>query len=398
MRGESEFKNVVGMVHGESIPAAAPRPMPPAFSKSGGGPHALHRAAGADCKSALRGGECLMSSLKPPTLREWLASEGGAVPFRRFMEAALYDPAFGYYTRQIRTVGARGDFSTSATLSPRLARAIAAWVAEEAAGGGRHLIEIGPGSGVLHRALRQALGWRGRWHWHSHLVERSPVLRAEQQRALGWTGRRVAWHDSPSAALAAAGGEALIFSNEVVDAFPVTLFERQDGIWQEVWLELLPEGRLVETLHAAPGPGPALRAADFPDGQRVETHESWQDWLASWVPRWRRGAMLTIDYGDTADRLYHRRPQGTLRGYHRHRRLEGLEIYRSPGECDLTADVNFSDLMQAGTRLGLTQTRLMTQGEFLAAYSHGESAADSYLADEQGPGGAFRCLIQQLPH
>ena len=52
-----------------------------------------------------------------PTLRQWLASEGGAVPFRRFMEAALYDPNFGYYARQIRSVGAQGDFSTSATLS-----------------------------------------------------------------------------------------------------------------------------------------------------------------------------------------------------------------------------------------------------------------------------------------
>ena len=188
-----------------------------------------------------------------PTLRQWLASEGGAVPFRRFMEAALYDPEFGYYTRQIRTVGARGDFSTSATLSPRLARAIASWVAEEADGGCRHLIEIGPGSGVLHRALRQALGWRGRWHLRSHLVERSPVLRAEQQRELGGPGRRVAWHETPEEALAAAGEAALIFSNELVDAFPVTLFEHRDGVWQEVWLVLPGDGRLVGLRKAVPG-------------------------------------------------------------------------------------------------------------------------------------------------
>lgn len=39
-----------------------------------------------------------------------------AVRFDHFMEAALYDPGHGYYTSRIRTVGTRGDFSTTATL------------------------------------------------------------------------------------------------------------------------------------------------------------------------------------------------------------------------------------------------------------------------------------------
>ena len=129
------------------------------------------------------------------------------MPFRRFMDAALYDPDFGYYTRRIRTVGAQGDFSTSATLSPQLAGAIATWVESGVGQGLRHVIEIGPGSGVLHQAMRQALGWRGRWHWHSHLVERSPGLRARQQRTLGRLTRGVQWHQDPAAALA--GGPAL---------------------------------------------------------------------------------------------------------------------------------------------------------------------------------------------
>ena len=42
------------------------------------------------------------------------------------MARALFDPERGYYTRHIKTVGARGDFSTSATLSPALGHAIAA--------------------------------------------------------------------------------------------------------------------------------------------------------------------------------------------------------------------------------------------------------------------------------
>jgi SAM-dependent MidA family methyltransferase len=337
----------------------------------------------------------MSSSASFPSLRQWLAAEGGGVPFRRFMDAALYDPDFGYYTRRIRTVGARGDFSTSATLSPQLAGAIAAWVQSGVGQGLRHVIEIGPGSGVLHQAMRQALGWRGRWHWHSHLVERSPGLRARQQRTLGRLTRGVQWHQDPAAALAAAGGHALIFSNELVDAFPVTLLQRHGGQWQEVWLELQADGRLVESLRGLPAPATTLNPADFPEGQRVEVHDSYHEWLLTWLPQWRAGTMLTIDYGDTVDQLYHRRPQGTLRGYHQHQALAGLEIYRDPGHCDLTADVNFSDLIHWGEAAGVSTVSLETQAVFLSQYGQVRSGVDLRLQDPLGAGGAFRCLIQR---
>ncbi len=333
--------------------------------------------------------------LTPPSLRAWLAAEGGAVPFRRFMEAALYDPHFGYYTTQIRTVGAGGDFSTSATLSGRLARAIAAWVKEAAPPECTQVIEIGPGSGVLHAAFREALGWRGRWRWRSHLVERSPRLREEQRRCLGWQGGRVQWHTDPAAALAAAGGVAMIFSNELVDAFPVTLLEQAEGRWQEVWLEILPDGRLVETLRPVARVETTLRSEDFRAGQRVEGHGTWQDWLGEWRPHWRAGTLLTIDYGGLADQLYVRRPRGSLRGYLNHHLLQGMELYRAWGRCDLTADVNFSDLMAWGPQAGLETRELMTQADFLARYSKASSVVDARLGDAAGAGGAFRCLFQQ---
>jgi len=336
-----------------------------------------------------------MSSIHRPTLREWLALEGGAMPFRRFMGAALYDPGFGYYSTRIPTVGARGDFSTSATLSTLLARAIASWIEREAPADCRHLIEIGPGNGMLHRALRQALGWRSRWRWRSHLVERSSILRVEQRRTLGWLGRGVSWHYHPAAALQAAGGCAIIFSNELVDAFPATLLQLHEGTWQEVWLELTADGRVVETLRPPPDPGTGLVPDTFTAGQRVECHASYRDWFLTWRPHWRSGAMLTIDYGDTADRLYDRRPHGTLRGYHRHRSLEGLEIYRDPGHCDLTADVNFTDLMNWGMASGMQTISLQSQADFLAQYANSQCKADEWLQDPHGAGNAFQCLVQR---
>jgi SAM-dependent MidA family methyltransferase len=53
---------------------------------------------------------------------------GGTVPAERFMQEALYNPAFGYYSSRIRTVGRRGDFSTWATLDSSLSLGIATWI------------------------------------------------------------------------------------------------------------------------------------------------------------------------------------------------------------------------------------------------------------------------------
>jgi len=327
-------------------------------------------------------------------LRSFLESRGGAVPWRDWMEAALYDPKHGYYTRHIRTVGRRGDFSTSATLGEALARAIAVWIKEEwrRAGAKLPLIEIGPGDGSLHAAVRRALGWAGRAGLRSHLVERSPVLRSEQQRKL--RDRRIAWHPDMNTALRACDGMALIFSNELADAFPVTLLQRSEGVWREVWLALQENGGIAEELRPA-GPDKGDSSAcrmDWPGGQRVEVLDSWRDWLHSWRAQWRQGAMLTVDYGGSAAEIYHRRPAGTVRGYLHHQRLEAAEIYAVMGRSDLTADVNFTDLREWGEAAGLATAESVTQREFVTSRT---AVADS-LHGDGGAAEAFMCLVQRV--
>jgi SAM-dependent MidA family methyltransferase len=151
---------------------------------------------------------------------------GGSIPIDRFMEAALYHPDLGYYTKRIRTVGARGDFTTWPGLDSSLARAVAAWLRERPLG---HVIEAGAGTGRLAAQVLHHLGWARRWRTTYHIVEISPVLREEQRKTL--KGRRIVWHDSMADALRAAGGRANIFSNELPDAFPCRVFVRQAGSW-----------------------------------------------------------------------------------------------------------------------------------------------------------------------
>jgi SAM-dependent MidA family methyltransferase len=317
----------------------------------------------------------------------WESEE--ALRFDRFMDLALHHPERGYYARRIRGVGASGDFTTAPMISGLLAQGIAAWAAASLATSGcRDLIEIGPGEGTLAAAVLKALPWHHRWRTRLHLVETSRPLREKQQSQLG---TRAVWHDSLDAALQACAGKACLYSNELIDAFPVRRFRLEVCGIRELFL--------------TPGAVPAEQwrpAGELPDsvqfthphrpGQILEVHESVQHWLAHWMPHWRKGAMLTIDYGAETAGLYHRRPGGSLRGYHLQQRLVGHAVYQNPGRQDLTADVDFTDLSHWLHQLSAGKSTLASQRDFLLPFVRANHPADAALIDPDGAGSAFRVL------
>src|SRR5512140_1735109 len=77
---------------------------------------------------------------------------GGAIPFERFMELALYHSEFGYYRRGGR-IGPQGDFLTSPSISPMFGWAVAAWCHDQWRRMRRPspfaIIEPGAGQGML---------------------------------------------------------------------------------------------------------------------------------------------------------------------------------------------------------------------------------------------------------
>ncbi len=310
------------------------------------------------------------------------------IPFEQFMARALYDPRTGYYARQIRGVGRRGDFTTAPMLSNAPARAIAAWASKALAETKcRDLIEAGPGEGSLAAAVFKHLPWHQRLRTRLHLVETSEPLAARQRKLLG---NRAICHRSMTEALAACAGRAVIYSNELVDAFPVRRYQKTDLGWQEMAIHFTPERQPQESLlPPAPLPASSNFLASHPLGQCIEVHDSYRRYLAEWLPHWHAGRLLTIDYGSTTDQLYHRRPTGTLRAYLLQQRLEGLAIYANQGRQDLTAEVNFTDL-QDWSRPWVNHQHLTTFGKFLETYG----PIDPILTHANGPGDAFLALEQ----
>ena len=304
------------------------------------------------------------------------------LPFEKFMEAALFHQDFGYYTTQIREIGRHGDFSTSATLHTILGEAISSWLKSLPP---LPVIEIGAGNGTLAQTILK--------HHPApyHIVETSKPLQILQQQRLGHS---VKWHNTLPKALDAINGQAHLISNELVDAFPCQLLQYDSHQWQEVALEIRNDNLRETTLPFQPSPH-----LPFPpspkNGQRIEIHRTYQQWLQTWAPCWKQGHSLTIDYGDTLDLLYYRRPYGTLRAYLGQQRITGPAIYHHMGQQDLTADVNFTHLQLWAQQLGWHTDPLQTQRDFIQAHHPNlpDDPAARFLLHPEGAGEAFKAFI-----
>ncbi len=276
-------------------------------------------------------------------------------------------------------------------LGQQLARAwalaIGQWILQNKSSGRVNVIEIGAGNGALASAVIKAIGWWKKPRYQ--IVEVSARLRELQQKRLG---SKAVWHASVIEALEVCGGAPIIISNELVDAFPCRVFRKNGDGWRELALRIEKNGVREEWI-SSPLPTSTAFLESWPVGQRVEVHESFRLWLREWLPSWKLGKMLTIDYGDTCPALYRRRPNGTLRAFAHHQRLEGRDAYAGFGLRDLTADVNFSDLRQHSP---LSTTAFGTLTEFLS--TNGGFAKNDRLSQmlhsAGGAGDSFKFLVQ----
>src|SRR5262245_997164 len=149
-----------------------------------------------------------------------MATEG-PISFRDFMEAALYDPEDGYYSRGAR-IGEEGDFATSPSISPYFARTVARRFHLETEGfdGELDFVDAGAGSGEFLAELFAELTERD-----SGFAGRVRLTAIERGRG----GREaLAGLRLPDLRVLASAEELLprsvrgwIFSNELYDALPV---------------------------------------------------------------------------------------------------------------------------------------------------------------------------------
>jgi SAM-dependent MidA family methyltransferase len=297
-------------------------------------------------------------------------NEEGSVTFEMFMDMALYDPQYGYYTSAKERIGRSGDFYTSSHLHPVFGRMLGRQVEEfwEFMGRPRdfRVLEMGAGAGYVCKDMLDYLKHREIFKVLSYaIIERSPAMRRAQEDLLLEFKDKVRW----SCSLGEIGKvRGCLLSNELLDAFPVHLVAMEDAL-KEIYVTVV-DGRLKEV--SGPLSSPVLSEyfsalpAVFEKGYTTEANLRVRDWLAEAEAAVEEGFVLTIDYGYTAREYYsEERNRGTLMCYHRHRLVE--DPLQHVGEQDITAHINFSSVKQWGEERGLRTIGFCGQGAYLAS-------------------------------
>ena len=332
-----------------------------------------------------------------------LIAREGPISFARYMGLCLYHPRHGYYISDRIRIGKQGDFFTSSSVHFLFGRLIARQVAQlwRLLGEGDFvLVEQGAGEGYLCQDLLDALEIEEPELYRRldyRIIEVSADHRRRQQQRLIHHQElgRVRWCTFDELE----PFRGCFLSNELVDAFPVHLVEKQDGRLQEVMVTLR-DGEFMEDLAPLSDPRLAeyfeISGQPLVEGNRAEINLASWDWLEQVGRKLERGAVLTVDYGYPAvELLAPWRRNGTLLCYHRHQSND--DPYRHIGCQDITAHVNFTLLEEIGRREGLERLYFGEQYRFLMGLGFVEELM-RLQAEEQDPqrAQALRMTLKNL--
>ena len=306
-------------------------------------------------------------------IHQQIVDNGGAIPFSRFMELALYAPGLGYYSAGASKFGEEGDFITAPELGPIFAACIAESLAPVIKQCGPHarVLELGGGTGAFAEVALKRLMELDALPDRYAILEPSAQLRERQRERLREAliaplYDLVEWLDGPFDD----DWDGVVFANEVIDALPTPRFALQDGQVHEEHVIASGEGFARELR-----PGDAFLAnavrnvglrleTPMSDGYRSEALPQLPYWIQAVAGGLQRGAMLFVDYGYPRSEFYHPdRSDGTLRAYYRHRMHADPLLW--PGLQDITASVDFTALAEAGDAAGFDVAGYCSQASFL---------------------------------
>jgi SAM-dependent MidA family methyltransferase len=307
-------------------------------------------------------------------LRERIERDG-PMTFRDWMEAALYDPAGGYYHRRdLMRWGRAGDYMTSPHRSPLFAATFASYFVRlyEALESPNDLtiIEAGAGAGDFAFGVLQTLR-----RDHPKIFARTRYLIDEaspdaDERArlkLAPFQQHVEFHHPDERS--APTRTAIVFANELLDALPVHRVTMRGGQLLEHYVGCDDAGAFVWAARQVSTPRLAAYferlQLSLTEGQLAEVNLAALDWLTRASARFRRGFLINVDYGAEACDLYTvtQRPLGTLRAFRRHQLTD--DVLAHPGEQDLTTTVDWTSLRNTGTAAGLQTVLFERQDKFL---------------------------------
>ena len=310
-------------------------------------------------------------------IQQRIVEAGGWMGFDRFMAMALYEPGLGYYTNALQKFGSMpssgSDFVTAPGMSSLFGQTLAVQVRQalDVYGSGE-VWEFGAGTGVLALQLLDSLG--DAVHQYN-IIDLSGTLRARQADLLRQYAHKVRWLDAWPEAI-----EGVVIGNEVLDAMPIQLLQRTQGVWHERGVATLGDGFVWSDrpTHLRP-PIEIEGSHDY----LTEIHpqaEAFVTSLAECLKAGRGGAAFFLDYGFPEAEYFHpQRHMGTVMCHQLHQ-ADGDPLV-AVGQKDITAHVNFTGVALAAQTAGLAVLGYASQAWFLLNLGLAERMANASLVE-----------------
>lgn len=278
---------------------------------------------------------------------KWLSQNPPIIPFDAYMSLALYHPKYGYYAQEKSPI--TRDFQTASTLSSHLGQMLAMSIYSSFKPP-FNLTEIGPGTGDLMCAVLTKLQFLKNMpdqvylhdlchhrlnQSHAKVTARFPNTKIHKMKSLPskWTGALIA--------------------NEVLDAMPFKRYYHDGKDNFEMLVDTQKMQWVYEICHReAPRKGPYFyEISDY-------------DPINPWLKSCQDGMLWLIDYGYSATEYYHpERVNGSLMCFQNGKKHENPLL--SPGNCDITAHVNWSKMADVIRKNGLSIYGYTSQAMFM---------------------------------
>ena len=290
----------------------------------------------------------------------------GPIPFRRFMEVALYDPEHGYYRRARDPFGRQGDFYTAEQVQPvfgRLAAALIRGIHQEMGTSEEFtVVELGAGRGEMAKYFRP-------WRY-------IPVEAGAGAIPTRFTG--------------------VVFANEFFDALPVDVVVRRGGrllLRRVAWSGngfVFVDGEEAgsEMVESAERYG-----APAEEGDVLEVNLAARQAIHDVARSLERGRLIAIDYGYTTREIV-RFPAGSLMSYRRHCAYD--DVLSEPGDRDITAHVNFSALQGWAEEAGMQPLRFESMARMLLRAGEADQFGEALRAADEVESLKLRLQLKTL--
>lgn len=298
--------------------------------------------------------------------------EQGPITFAEFMELALYHPAYGYYTSGESNIGKDGDFYTSPHVHKAFGAVLAKFIAKtfELIDSKRFTV-IEPGAGKGYLALDILNHLKGSYpdiysqttyyiidkNLADHIEVKS-FFRNHTDRVKIFTSlEEIVSHEICG----------VVLSNELFDALPFHRLKIIDGKLTEIYITLK-DGELSE-MFRNPSSEEIVEyfnkvESRFEEGQEFEINLGVKNFFCTIDNILNEGIILTVDYGYLAQELFDSlRMKGTYKCLYKHDINENP--YTNIGNQDITAHVDFSNMIRTGEALNINKVKYTTQGQFL---------------------------------